>query len=158
MCVCMQGRRPRGDWGTVPQNLRWGTAHPFVPPNILRRSVVGWVRKLEQSKKIGVVKEFFSEIVLFLVKKGSYTTFYTEKIRKKRSSEFLGVKIEIRKFWSAKNFSVPPNSAPGLRHCLYVCLYVCACMCAYVRVCVFVCVCMCEYGCCMCACVSALSA
>src|SRR6218665_2408341 len=30
--------------------------------------------------------------------------------------------------------------------CLYVCLYVC------------ICVCMCEYGCCMCACVSALSA
>src|SRR6218665_448297 len=22
----------------------------------------------------------------------------------------------IQKFWSAKNFSVPPNSAPGLRH------------------------------------------
>src|SRR6218665_883501 len=42
---------------------------------------------------------------------------------KKRSSEFLGVKMEIffeknliQKFWSAKKYSVPPNSAPGLRH------------------------------------------
>ena len=34
--------------------------------------------------------------------------------------------------------------------CLYLCLYVCICAC--------MCVCMCEYGCCMCACVSALSA
>jgi len=67
--------------------LRWGTAHALVPPNILRISVVGWARKLEQSKKIGV-KEFFSEIVLFLVKKGSYTTFDTVKIRR------------IRKTWS----------------------------------------------------------
>src|SRR6218665_2030391 len=41
---------------------------------------------------------------------------------KKRSSEILGMKMEIlseknvfQKFWSAKKFSVPPNSAPGLR-------------------------------------------
>ena len=57
--------------------------------------------------KKGVDKELFSEIVLFLVKKGSYTTFNTvgpkdtenlEKEREKqnkRSSEFLGVKMEI---------------------------------------------------------------
>src|SRR6218665_2867118 len=51
--------------------------------------VVGWARKHEQSKKIGAVKEFCCEIVLYLVKKRSYTTFYT------LTSEFLGVKIEI---------------------------------------------------------------
>ena len=54
-------------------------------PQFLRISVVGWARKLEQSKKIGV-KEFFSEIVLFLVKKGSYTTFDTVKIRRIRQT------------------------------------------------------------------------
>jgi len=32
--------------------------------------------------KKSVIKEFFSEIVVFLVKKGSYTTFNTVKIRK----------------------------------------------------------------------------
>src|SRR6218665_2997362 len=42
---------------------------------------------------------------------------------KKKSSEIFGVKMEIfsgknviQKSWSAKIFSVPPNSAPGLRH------------------------------------------
>src|SRR6218665_1080657 len=42
--------------------------------------------------------------------------------------------------------------------CLYVCICarICACICVYV--CLYVRVCMCEYGCCMCACVSALSA
>src|SRR6218665_636597 len=79
--------------------------------NILRSSVVGCARKNEQSKKKGVIKEFFSEIVVSLVWKGSYTTFNTvkiwkiwEKIRKirktwsvtkKRSSEILAVKMEI---------------------------------------------------------------
>ena len=44
----IQGRRPMG---TVPlKNLRWGTAHASVPPNILRSSVVGCVRKYEDSK------------------------------------------------------------------------------------------------------------
>ena len=44
---------------------------------------------------------------------------------KKKSSGICAVKMEIfseknviQKSWSAKNFSVPPNSAPGLRHCL----------------------------------------
>jgi len=44
---------------------------------------------------------------------------------KKRSSEISAVKMEsfpektiIQKSWSAKNLSVPPNSAPGLRHCM----------------------------------------
>src|SRR6218665_1601205 len=59
----------------------------------------------------GVIKEFFSEMVVFLVRKGSYTTLNTVKIReiwekkgkirktrsmtKRRSSEILAVKIEI---------------------------------------------------------------
>src|SRR6218665_1505432 len=79
--------------------------------------------------------KFFSKIVVFLVKKGSYTTFNTvkkHKIRKtwsmtkKRLSEIFGVKIEIfsgknvsQKSWSAKKNSVPPNSASGLCHCIY---------------------------------------
>ena len=32
------GRRLRGDWGTVPPNLRWGTAHASVP--LIFREVV----------------------------------------------------------------------------------------------------------------------
>jgi len=42
----------------------------------------------------------------------------------KKRSEILAVKMElfseknlIQKFWSVKRMSVPPNSAPGLRHC-----------------------------------------
>src|SRR6218665_647143 len=59
-----QGRRPRGDWGDgPPKNLRWGdgpcTKTPCTNPNILRSSVVGWARKFEESKKVGVAKEFF---------------------------------------------------------------------------------------------------
>jgi len=50
----------------VPLKFEVGTAHALVPPNFLRSSVVGWARKLEQSKKY----EFFSDIVVFLVKKG----------------------------------------------------------------------------------------
>src|SRR6218665_2034020 len=44
----------------------------------------------------------------------------------KRSSEILGVKMEIfpkhghSKIWSAKSFSAPPNSAPSLRQCLHL--------------------------------------
>jgi len=68
-----QGRRPRGTGGTVPPKI-WGggKAHASVPLNILRSSVVGCTRKYEQSKK-GVINEFFSEVVVFLVRKGSYT-------------------------------------------------------------------------------------
>src|SRR6218665_1816062 len=110
-----------GDWGTVPPNLRWG--RPMHPsPNILRNSVVGCARKYEQSKKC-----------VFLVRKGSYTTFNIVKIWniwEKRGN--------IRKTWSMTkekvirnfcrengNFSEilvrekmfrPPNLAPGLRH------------------------------------------
>jgi len=61
------------------------------------------------------------------VKKGLYTTFNTVKKRKilktwsmskKRSTEIFGVKMEIlRNLGPRKKISVPPNSAPGLRHC-----------------------------------------
>src|SRR6218665_1363846 len=105
--------------------------HPS-PPNILRSSVVGCARKYEESKK-GVVKEFFSEIMVFLVKKGSFTTFNRvkirriwkkkEKIRKTwsmtktniirtfgRENRKLFRKIVIQKSWSAKKISVPPKT------------------------------------------------
>jgi len=72
---------------------------------------VGRVRKHEQSKEKGVIKELLFEIGVFLVKKGSYTTLQIAKIwnilkkirkirkswsmtKKKRSSEILGVKME----------------------------------------------------------------
>src|SRR6218665_3571224 len=66
--------------------------HPS--PNILRSSVVGCAGKYEQSKK-GVIKEFFSEIVAFLVKKGSYTTFNIVK-----KGKIWEKKGKIRKTWS----------------------------------------------------------
>jgi len=51
----------RGNWGDGPsQNLRWRVRPCIRPPNILRSSA----RKYEQSKKD-----------VFLVRKGSYTTF-----------------------------------------------------------------------------------
>jgi len=75
--------------------------------------------------------------VVFLVRKGSYSTFTIVNIRKiwerkakirktwsmttkKRSSEILAGKMGknvVQKSWLAKKCSVPPNSAPGLRHC-----------------------------------------
>jgi len=44
----LKGLRPGG---LSCQNLRWGTAHASVAPNILRSNVVGCARKYEQSKK-----------------------------------------------------------------------------------------------------------
>jgi len=59
MCY-VQGRRPRGTGGDgPPPKLEVGDGLCIDPPDILRSSVVGWARKLEQSKKIGVVMEFF---------------------------------------------------------------------------------------------------
>ena len=47
-----QGRRPRGTGGTAPpKKFEVGDGPCIGPTNILRISVVGWVRKLEQSKK-----------------------------------------------------------------------------------------------------------
>ena len=108
-----QGRRPRGDWGDgPPTNLRWGNGPCIRPPNILRSSVVGSARKYEQRGEKVLSRNFFSEIVVFLVKKGLhrptifnivkkglytiFNTVNTRKIRKtwsmtkRRSSEILG--------------------------------------------------------------------
>jgi len=52
--------------------------HPS--PSILRSSVVRCARKYEQSKK-GVIKELFSEIVVVLMRKGSYMTLNIVKGR-----------------------------------------------------------------------------
>ena len=67
--------------------------HPSPPP-IFREVVLSDSRESTNRVKKGVVKEFFfSEIVVLLVKKGSYTTFNTVKIRriwkKKGKSENL---------------------------------------------------------------------
>jgi len=55
----------------------------------LRSSVVGHAQKYEQSKK-GVIKKFFSEIVVVLVRKGSYTSLNivkdTENLVKEREN------------------------------------------------------------------------
>src|SRR6218665_1110898 len=45
------GRRLWGDWGTVPKKFEVGDGPCIRPPNILRNSVVGCVRKYELSKK-----------------------------------------------------------------------------------------------------------
>jgi len=69
--------------------------HP--PPNILRSSVVGCARKYEESKK-GVIKEFFSEIVVFSSEKRviyDNTTFNIVKILK-----IWEKKGKIRRTWS----------------------------------------------------------
>src|SRR6218665_3715739 len=73
VCMYIHGRRPKGTGGQSPQNVRWGDGPCIRPPNILS-SVVGCTRKYEQSFKKGVIQELFSEIVVFLAKKGSYTT------------------------------------------------------------------------------------
>jgi len=65
--------------------------------------VCGCVRKYELSKK-GVIRELFFEIVVFLVKKGSYKTFNTVKIWK------MWKKIwKIRKTWSMTKKEVLRN-------------------------------------------------
>jgi len=60
-------------------------------------------RESRNRVKKGVIKELFSEIVVFLMRKGSYRTFNIAKIREiweekgkigKRSSEILAVKME----------------------------------------------------------------
>src|SRR6218665_773503 len=121
-------------WGRrSPPKFEVGDGPCIGPPNIWRSTnvVLSDARERMNRVKKGLIKEFFSEIVVFLSKKESYMTFYRSKQRKirktrsmtkKRSSEILGVKVDIffvkkviQKSWSAKNFSVPPNSAPGLR-------------------------------------------
>src|SRR6218665_2644932 len=82
-----QGRRPRGNGGWSPQNLRCGDG-PCIGPPIFREVVLSDARESTNRVKNGAIKEFFSEIVVFLVKKRSYTTFNRVKQRK------------IRKTWS----------------------------------------------------------
>jgi len=73
--VKLQERRPRGGLGGRSQKFEVGDGPCIRSPNILSRpSSVGCARKYEQGKKNGVIKEFFSEIVAVLVRKGSYTT------------------------------------------------------------------------------------
>ena len=143
LCYCINhGVWPRGDWGDGPPKV-WGggTAHASVLP-IFWEVVLSDARESTNRVKKGVIKKFFSEIVVFLVKKGSYTTFNTAKIRKiwkkkgkirkpgrwlkkvirnfgRENGNILGKNV-IQKSWSAKNVSVPPNSAPGLRHSIYL--------------------------------------
>src|SRR6218665_1673627 len=52
MYLVFRGGDLGGTGGTVPpqKNLKWGDGPCIGPPNILRSSVVGWVRKVEQSK------------------------------------------------------------------------------------------------------------
>src|SRR6218665_3732038 len=108
--------------GRSPQNLRWGNAHALVP-QIFREVVLSEARESTNRVKNGLIKEFFSEIVVFLVKKGSYTTFNTVKKRKIRKKVIRNFRRENGHFFRKKrhsgsqNFFRPPNSAPGLRHC-----------------------------------------
>ena len=51
-------------------------AHALVPP-IFREVVLSDAR--ESTNRDGLIKEFFSEIVVFLVEKGSNMTFYHSK-------------------------------------------------------------------------------
>ena len=56
-----------GDWGgRFPPNLRWGM-HWFPP--IFREVVLSDARERMNRAKNGLIKEFFSEIVVFLVEK-----------------------------------------------------------------------------------------
>ena len=65
--ICMGG--DLGRLGDGPLKFEVGDGPCIRPPNILRSSVVGCARKYEQSKKC-VIEELFSEIGIFLVKKG----------------------------------------------------------------------------------------
>jgi len=82
---------------------------------------------------------------------------------------FCSVCLDAHPSYNGKDQAVPAIFAYSSMYvymlvcacmCAYVCLYlrVCVCLyvCLYVFVCACMCVCMCKYGCCMCACVSAL--
>ena len=65
--VC-QGWRPRGDWGDVPPKM-WGvgTAHASVPPmfwEVVLSDARESTNRVKSRVKKGVIKEFFSEIVV----------------------------------------------------------------------------------------------
>src|SRR6218665_3592555 len=63
--------------GRPPQNLRWGTAHALVPPPIFREVVLSDVCERMNRVKNCLIKEFFSEIVVFLCRKGRIGYFIT---------------------------------------------------------------------------------
>src|SRR6218665_2879927 len=95
--------------------------HPSPPPNILRSSVVGCARKYEQSKKRCHKGILFSEIVVFLVRKGLYTTFnivkYGKSGKRNGKSEKPGrcLKKVIRNFGREKwNFFQKKTSLRNL--------------------------------------------
>jgi len=100
LLTCTQRRRPRGDC----HPKIWGGDGPCIRPPIFWEVVLSDARESTNRVKEGVVKEFFSEIVVVLVRKGSYrpTTFNIVKEpawSKKRHSEIL-----VR-----EQFSVPPK-------------------------------------------------
>jgi len=59
--------------GPLPKKFKVGTAHALVPP--IFRVVLSDARESTNRVKNGLIKEFFTEILVFLVKKGPYMTF-----------------------------------------------------------------------------------
>src|SRR6218665_1768041 len=89
-----------GTGGTVPQNLRWGGDGPCIgPPNILRSSVVGWARKVKESKQSK--KNRCRQGILLLnsafpcKERVRYDILHILKIRRIRKK-----RVKIRKTWS----------------------------------------------------------
>jgi len=80
MIAHTQGRRPGG--GTVPPKFEVGDGPCIGPPPIFREVVLSDARERMIRAKNGLIKEFFSEIVVFLVEKGSHMTFYHSKQQK----------------------------------------------------------------------------
>ena len=89
--LTVHGRRHRGDWGDGPPKFEVGDGPCIRPPNILRSSVCRMRAKNTNRVKNGLIKELFSEIGVFLVKKESYMTLDTVKIWK--------IGKEIGKIW-----------------------------------------------------------
>jgi len=109
--------------GRSPQSVRWGgAAHAFVPPNILRSSVVGCARKYEQSKKGH--QNFLRQKCKkgdFLVRKGSCTT--SNKVRKsvKREGKFEKPGRSLKKDPSFEPIShIYATRTPLKQHILYL--------------------------------------
>ena len=117
----------RGTGGTIPSKFEVGTAHAFVPPNILRSSVCPLrVKARSEYKKVSSRNYFLKQgffpwtrVIYDITRNKIGKIWKTWSMTKKRLSEIFGVKLKkvIQKSWSAKSFSVPPNSAPGLRLC-----------------------------------------
>jgi len=100
-----------GTGGTVPPKFEVGGPPMHWSPPIFWEIVLWDGRESSNRVKMVSSRNSFLKYCFFLVKKESYTIFYTVKIRriwkervktrksrsmtKKRSSEFLGVKMEI---------------------------------------------------------------